>query len=509
MDFTPVAQVLFAATTVASAALGYLYLTGENDSADKTPALPSRTTRETAAAAVRAPEMLQIKVLYASQTGTARSFAEILRKEAFAMNVSGFHLAVTAQDLATYDIDAIEKESLIVLLMPTWEGGVPPPSGRLFYDHLRDMSTDFRVSKAALAKMKYAIFGLGNSYYDENYCRVAMDLDECFQRMGAEALCEVGRGDCSQDMEAQFEDWRQQLWPALCEVFAAQFGVAAQLGAAAESSGCGSCGSPAVDSKSVFRSATTWEEEDVVTALPTSNITGRNKRRQTRTQQSAESGCCNDAEGGSCGCTKSAPGSGKDGAWLPLAEYRRLKRNGELVNKRKPAASSGDSVSVASEAPCEIVEEDLINERLLAEADDVAGFVDSDDEHQAALAVASTKGGEGLADIEDMGAIMSAAAEEKKQGESKEAVREMVTPAQRRALTKEGYKLIGSHSAVKLCRWTKAQLRGRGGCYKHTFYGIQSYQVSAFVGYSCCRRMFKTNFGFAVHGSDAVTGLRQ
>ena len=29
---------------------------------------------------------------------------------------------------------------------------------------------------------------------------------------------------------------------------------------------------------------------------------------------------------------------------------------------------------------------------------------------------------------------------------------------------------------VKLCRWTKGMLRGRGGCYKHTFYGISSYQ---------------------------------
>ena len=52
----------------------------------------------------------------------------------------------------------------------------------------------------------------------------------------------------------------------------------------------------------------------------------------------------------------------------------------------------------------------------------------------------------------------------------------MVTPSQAAALKKEGYKLIGTHSAVKLCRWTKHQLRGRGGCYKHTFYGITSYQ---------------------------------
>uniref|UniRef100_A0A7R9TXR9 tRNA 4-demethylwyosine synthase (AdoMet-dependent) n=1 Tax=Micromonas pusilla TaxID=38833 RepID=A0A7R9TXR9_MICPS len=52
----------------------------------------------------------------------------------------------------------------------------------------------------------------------------------------------------------------------------------------------------------------------------------------------------------------------------------------------------------------------------------------------------------------------------------------MVTPQLREALTKQGYKILGSHSGVKLCRWTKAMLRGRGGCYKHSFYGIESHR---------------------------------
>merc|ERR1719378_2053340 len=56
------------------------------------------------------------------------------------------------------------------------------------------------------------------------------------------------------------------------------------------------------------------------------------------------------------------------------------------------------------------------------------------------------------------------------------SAREMVTPELRTALTKQGYKIIGSHSGVKLCRWTKSMLRGRGGCYKHTFYGIESHR---------------------------------
>uniref|UniRef100_A0A8C4Q597 4-demethylwyosine synthase TYW1 n=1 Tax=Eptatretus burgeri TaxID=7764 RepID=A0A8C4Q597_EPTBU len=55
-------------------------------------------------------------------------------------------------------------------------------------------------------------------------------------------------------------------------------------------------------------------------------------------------------------------------------------------------------------------------------------------------------------------------------------VREMITPALAQSLSKQGYRLVGSHSAVKLCRWTKSMLRGRGGCYKHTFYGIESHR---------------------------------
>ncbi|PCD43925.1 hypothetical protein AU210_003010 [Fusarium oxysporum f. sp. radicis-cucumerinum] len=44
-----------------------------------------------------------------------------------------------------------------------------------------------------------------------------------------------------------------------------------------------------------------------------------------------------------------------------------------------------------------------------------------------------------------------------------------------KALTKQGYAIVGSHSGVKTCRWTKSALRGRGSCYKYSFYGIKSH----------------------------------
>ncbi len=41
---------------------------------------------------------------------------------------------------------------------------------------------------------------------------------------------------------------------------------------------------------------------------------------------------------------------------------------------------------------------------------------------------------------------------------------------------KQHYGLVGNHSAVKVCHWTKNELLGKEGCYKGTFYGIKSHQ---------------------------------
>ncbi|SMD31152.1 4-demethylwyosine synthase TYW1 [Picrophilus oshimae] len=41
---------------------------------------------------------------------------------------------------------------------------------------------------------------------------------------------------------------------------------------------------------------------------------------------------------------------------------------------------------------------------------------------------------------------------------------------------KQHYGLVGKHSAVKVCHWTKSELTGKASCYKNTFYGINSSQ---------------------------------
>lgn len=120
------------------------------------------------------------------------------------------------------------------------------------------------------------------------------------------------------------------------------------------------------------------------------------------------------------------------------------------------------------------------------------GEVVFDDEQVAVSKDGS--GGRGLDDVEDLGKMINSSSGSKKKapiavdfttygkGTSKpnhpRGAKEMVakdSPTYN-ALTKQGYAIVGSHSGVKICRWTKSALRGRGSCYKYSLYGINSHQ---------------------------------
>ena len=49
-------------------------------------------------------------------------------------------------------------------------------------------------------------------------------------------------------------------------------------------------------------------------------------------------------------------------------------------------------------------------------------------------------------------------------------------PERQEVLERQGYRIVGEHSGVKLCHWTKASLTKGVGCYKQTFYGIESHR---------------------------------
>lgn len=52
----------------------------------------------------------------------------------------------------------------------------------------------------------------------------------------------------------------------------------------------------------------------------------------------------------------------------------------------------------------------------------------------------------------------------------------MLDPQTEEVLRKQGYRIVGGHSGVKLCHWTKQSLKHDRGCYKQQFYGIESHR---------------------------------
>ena len=65
----------------------------------------------------------------------------------------------------------------------------------------------------------------------------------------------------------------------------------------------------------------------------------------------------------------------------------------------------------------------------------------------------------------------------------------MISDLQKKLWEKQHYKIVGSHSAVKTCGGTKNMIKGQGGCYKLTFYGIMSNQcMQMSTSMSCANR---------------------
>ncbi|XP_071446302.1 S-adenosyl-L-methionine-dependent tRNA 4-demethylwyosine synthase TYW1-like [Hetaerina americana] len=299
-----------------------------------------------------------IKIFYATQTGNAKAFAQSLSISAEKRIIKN-----ELVDLSKYDPeDNLNEEandtSLCIFVVSTYTDGSPPESTSWFFKWLEEASNDFRVQKAMLKGMKYAVFGLGNSVYGENFNKVGKKLDNWLHLLQAVRVIALGVADENADTSINggivedFEAWQTRLWEK----------VAKWKG----KSGCG-CGGEGKGHK---------EEEDEGVGV--------------------ESSC---------------------------------------------DSSGGDSLNEESES-------------------------DSGEE-----------GSGGVMDLEELGSMMKQMKNGAKEDTGKDgAPKEMITPLLRESLTKQGYRLIGSHSGVKLCRWTKSMLRGRGGCYKHTFYGIESHR---------------------------------
>ena len=66
----------------------------------------------------------------------------------------------------------------------------------------------------ALQGVNFGVFGLGNKQY-EHFCAVGKRIHKAMVSLGAIPVVERGDGDDDEDIEADFDKWREQLYAAL------------------------------------------------------------------------------------------------------------------------------------------------------------------------------------------------------------------------------------------------------------------------------------------------------
>ncbi|KAJ1974649.1 Fe-S oxidoreductase, partial [Dimargaris verticillata] len=133
-----------------------------------------------------------LKVFYGTQTGTAKLFANQLGETLKAQN-----LPATVLDVADYDTeDFFTEKSVCLFLLATYN--VENPTDWLL-KWLEDTRYDHRVAKGSLSHLRYAVFGLGDSAYSDEFGFAGRAADKGFGTLGARRMYPLGEGDKNED----------------------------------------------------------------------------------------------------------------------------------------------------------------------------------------------------------------------------------------------------------------------------------------------------------------------
>ena len=414
-----------------------------------------------------------ITIVYASTTGTCASFAtrlhqrllQVITSSSSSSKISG---GISVRVMKVNDIDWFDELTndydgdaggdippILLFILPTWTNGTLPPDSDTLLPSLHDICSDWRIAPEPLRTadttttpnggttvnnntVRVGVFGMGSSAYDKS--TMGKPAKETFallvSKLGARPLVSqksIGRnattggkikslvvGDSeSGDCDSTFNSWME--------------GVVTSIFPSSSTTVAATAGAGRKNNRVSNKVGKAKKDEDEITVRGggccNNNNTGDTSSKET--------------EGEGCACkSNTSPTDDNDKAVVAGCCSSNIAIN-DAVDLKK---DDDDDYDATTDPPSEVDDDDN----------------DDDDD---------SEGGD-IVDLEDMGDVI------KKQSTSMKTKepQEMVTPKQAKALKKEGYRLIGTHSAVKLCRWTKHQLRGRGGCYKHTHYGITSYQ---------------------------------
>ena len=152
-----------------------------------------------------------LTVYFGSQTGTAEAYAHALVAEGIG---HGFKADfVDLEDFCEKDFLKVEKA---IFVMASYGRGDPTDNATQFYEWLQNKSGD--MSGEHLSSVLFTVFGLGNKQY-ERYNMMGRTTNELLEKLGARRMFEYGEGDDNEELEEDFESWREAMWEAMVQKY--------------------------------------------------------------------------------------------------------------------------------------------------------------------------------------------------------------------------------------------------------------------------------------------------
>jgi cytochrome P450 / NADPH-cytochrome P450 reductase len=174
-----------------------------------TPAVSSAAPR----ARTRPGHNTPLLVLYGSNLGTAE---ELATRVADLAEINGF-----ATTLAPLDdhVGNLPTQGGVLIFCASYNGAAP------------DNATQFAkwlggdLPKDAFTKLRYAVFGCGNSDWAATYQSIPRLIDEQLAAHGGKSVYARGEGDARSDLDGQFEQWFAKAAPEAVKEFGVETGL--------------------------------------------------------------------------------------------------------------------------------------------------------------------------------------------------------------------------------------------------------------------------------------------
>jgi cytochrome P450/NADPH-cytochrome P450 reductase len=174
---------------------------GRTGATAATPIAPVATGR------TRPAHNTPLLVLYGSNLGTAE---ELATRVADLAEVNGF-----ATKLAPLDdfVGKLPEQGGVLIFCASYNGAAPDNATRF----VNWLGSD--LPKDAFAKVRYAVFGCGNSDWLATYQSIPRFIDDQLRVHGATNAYVRGEGDARDDLDGQFESWFAKLRPLAVKEF--------------------------------------------------------------------------------------------------------------------------------------------------------------------------------------------------------------------------------------------------------------------------------------------------